>query len=81
MTMSVIYLVAGLILLVLLSFIGVMTRYKRCKPNQVLVVYGKTSKNTRCRCISGGGIFVWPIIQDYAYMSMTPISITCNLEE
>lgn len=78
---SVIYLVAGLILLVVLSFIGIMSRYKRCKPNQVLVVYGKTSKNSRCKCISGGGVFVYPWVQNYAYMSMTPIAITCGLED
>lgn len=27
----------------------------------------------------GGGAFVWPVVQDYAYLSLTPISIEANL--
>jgi flotillin len=43
-----------------------------------LVVYGKTG-GTSARCIHGGGAFIWPVIQDYAYLDLKPISIEANL--
>ena len=33
---------AILAVVIILTIIGVLSRYRRCKPNQVLVVYGKT---------------------------------------
>ena len=60
-----IYLIAGLIVLVVLTILGILSRYRRCKPNQVLVVFGKTSGNTKCKIVTGG-VFVWPVVQDYA---------------
>jgi flotillin len=35
---------------------------------------GKSSK-----CLHGGGTFVWPVIQNYAYMSLTPMTISIPL--
>ncbi len=31
------------------------------------------------RCIHGGAAFIWPIIQDYAFLDLTPISIEVGL--
>jgi len=59
-------------------FLAIISRYRRCPPDKILVVYG-TSGNKPAKCVHGGGIFVWPIIQDYAYLSLTPISIDVNL--
>ncbi|MHC5180401.1 MAG: flotillin family protein, partial [Planctomycetota bacterium] len=56
------------------------SRYRRCSSDQILVVYGKVGKNQSARCIHGGGTFVWPLIQDYAYISLTPMTITIPLE-
>ena len=74
--MTTIYLVAGLVLLVILSFIGIMTRYKKCGPNKILVVYGKTSGNKSCKCYRGSGVFVLPVIQDYQFMSVYGANFT-----
>ncbi|HPH47641.1 MAG TPA: SPFH domain-containing protein, partial [Chryseolinea sp.] len=30
-------------------------------------------------CIHGGGAFVWPVIQDYAFLDLKPLSIEANL--
>ncbi len=57
---------------------AVIRRYRRCPSDKVLVVYGKTGGGS-AKCIHGGGKFVWPIIQDYAYLNLTPISIDANL--
>jgi Uncharacterized protein conserved in bacteria len=47
-------------------------------------VYGKVGKgggaeSRSAKCIHGGAAFVWPIIQDYAFLDLTPISIEINL--
>ena len=38
-----------------------------------LVVYGRVGTNKAAKCLHGGGAFVWPLIQDYAYLSLEPI--------
>ena len=60
------------------TFSFVIRRYRRCPSDKVLVVYGKTGSGS-AKCIHGGGRFVWPIIQDYAYLNLTPLSIDANL--
>ena len=58
-------------------------RYKRCPSDRILVVYGKVGKNAEgtltARCIHGGAAFIWPIIQDYSFLDLTPISLEVNL--
>ncbi len=57
---------------------ALLKRYRRCPSDKILVIYGKTGRGS-ARCIHGGGAFVWPVVQDYAYLSLTPISIEANL--
>jgi len=59
-------------------FISLIKRYKRCPSDKILVVYGKTGGGS-AKCIHGGGAFIWPIIQDYSFLSLIPISIEANL--
>jgi len=67
--------------LVLVSFMLVVARrYKRCPSNRVLVVYGKTSAGRSSKCIHGGGVFVWPLIQSYEYLSLDPVQIEIPLQ-
>ena len=54
-------------------------QYKRCPSNRVLVIYGRTNKGGAARTIHGGAAFVWPLIQDYAYLSLEPIQIEVPL--
>ncbi len=58
-------------------------RYKRCPSDRILVVYGKVGKGAdgtlTAKCIHGGAAFIWPIIQDYSFLDLTPISIEVNL--
>jgi flotillin len=69
----------GLVGLTVLMFLWLVSRYKRCPSDKILVVYGKTGKNQSSKCIHGGASFVWPVIQDYAYLDLTPISIDVDL--
>ena len=74
-----IFVLFGLIVLFVLMVLWGVSRYKRCPSDRVLVIYGKTGKNQSAKCIHGGAAFVWPVIQDYAYLDLTPISIDVDL--
>jgi len=72
----------GLPILILLSLmIFMVKRYRRCPSNRVLVVYGKVGGARTARCIHGGGVMVWPVIQDYVYMSLEPMTIEIDLRQ
>lgn len=58
-----------------------VSRYKRCPANRVLVVSGRVGGGESARCISGGGAFVWPVIQEYAYLGLEPIQIDIPLKD
>lgn len=68
-------------LLVFLFIMGALfvSRYKRCPSDKILVIYGKTSAGQSARCIHGGASFVWPIIQDFSFLDLKPISIDVDL--
>ena len=59
--------------------VAIFNRYRRCPSDKILVIYGTSASRGSAKCVHGGGTFVWPIIQDYAYMSLTPLSIDANL--
>ncbi|MBX3464949.1 MAG: flotillin family protein [Planctomycetes bacterium] len=66
--------------LILFGFvILVVKRYKRCPSNKILVIFGKVAKGQSARCLHGGGAFVWPLIQDYAFLSLDPMQIEIPL--
>jgi flotillin len=75
----------GLILTVIACIVGfgllifVASRYRRCPSDRILVVYGKVGGAKSARCTHGGAAFVWPVIQDYAYLDLTPIPIDIQL--
>jgi flotillin len=67
--------------LILFSFmILLVKRYRRCPSNKVLVIYGKVGTDNAAKCLHGGGAFVWPLIQDYAYLDLEPIQIEIPLQ-
>jgi flotillin len=72
-------LVAGVVLLFLFMAVYLTTRYKRCPSNRVLVVYGKVRGQQAAKCMHGGGAFIIPLIQDYAYLSLEPLTIEIEL--
>lgn len=57
---------------------ALISRYKRCPSDKILVVYGRTGGQS-AKCIHGGGAFIWPVIQDFAFLDLKPISIEANL--
>jgi len=77
--LAAIILIAGAAILIGLG-IYLATRYKRCPSDMILVIYGKTKGGEAAKTLHGGGALVIPLIQDYAYMSLTPITINIPLK-
>ena len=67
------------ILFVFVFLIVLVKRYKRCPSDRILVVYGKVGGGQSAKCIHGGAAFIYPVIQDYKFLDLTPISIEVNL--
>lgn len=76
MSELIIIVVAAFVLFV--TFVTLISRYKRCPSDKILVIYGKTGGSS-AKCVHGGGAFIWPVIQDYQYLDLKPISIEANL--
>lgn len=76
MTPIVIIVVAAIVFFVTIS--ALISRYKRCPSDKILVIYGRTG-GTSAKCVHGGGAFIWPVIQDYAFLDLKPLSIEANL--
>lgn len=72
--------IVAVLLVVFLVVAMVASRYRRCPSNRILVVYGRVGGQKAAKCLHGGGTFVWPLIQDYAYLSLDPMVIDIPLE-
>ena len=56
-------------------------RYKRCPSDMILVVYGKVGKGQSAMCIHGGAKLILPLLQDYRFMSLVPLTIAIPLKD
>jgi flotillin len=77
-------LIVVIVILLFTTFVAILTRYKKCPSDRILVVYGKVGKGSdgetrSAKCIHGGAAFIWPVFQHYQFMSLTPMSITVDL--
>ena len=70
----------SLALIIIGALIWLMSRYKRCPSNKIIVVYGKTGTSKTAKCIHGGGVMVWPLIQDYSVLSLEPMTTEIDLK-
>jgi flotillin len=66
------------------AFLAIMSRYRKCPSDKILVVYGKVGSGAdgsarSAKCIHGGAAFIWPVIQSFQYLDLTPISINVDL--
>ena len=67
------------LLVVVFGILILVTRYKRCASDEILVVFGKVKGGQASRCIHGGATLVWPLIQDYKKLSLIPMTINIPL--
>ena len=76
--MQQIIIIVVLVIVLFVTITALISRYKRCPSDKILVIYGKTG-GTSAKCVHGGGAFILPVIQDYAFLDLKPISIEANL--
>ena len=82
--MEQLYIILIVVAVAFVTLAAILKRYRRCPSDKILVIYGKTGRNSAgsissARCIHGGAAFIWPVFQDYAFLDLKPISIECNL--
>lgn len=82
-----IFLLIFTIVIVVISFlVFIVARIKKCPSDKILVIYGKVGNNKdgttkSALTIHGGAKFVFPFIQAYQYLDLTPISIFVDLKK
>lgn len=76
---AILFTVLGLVVLAIALLFFFISRYRRCPSDKILVIYGRTGQGS-AKCLAGGAAFVWPVIQDYAYLDLSPISIDVDLQ-
>lgn len=72
--------IVALVVVLFFTAVFMINRYRRCPSDRILVIFGQVGGNRSAKCIHGGGAFVWPMIQDYSYMSLTPMTINIPLQ-
>lgn len=65
---------------VFLITVVIATCYKRCPSNKILAVYGRIAGEQSVKCYHGGGAFIWPLIQDYEFLDLTPMTLHIPLK-
>ncbi|MBQ8590594.1 MAG: flotillin family protein [Firmicutes bacterium] len=73
-----------IVLVLLATLILILSRYRKCPSDKVMVIYGKVGadkdgSSRSAKCIHGGAAFIIPVLQSYQYLDLTPISISVDL--
>ena len=78
--------IAAVVIAVLLFslLLVLLTRYKKCPSDKIMVIYGqvgrdKDGSSKSSICIHGGAAFVWPLVQAYQFLDLTPMSLQVDL--
>ena len=84
MTFPVVILICIIALVLFSLLIALLSRYRKCPSDKVMVIYGKIGSDHNvqqrsAKCLHDGAAFVIPIIQSYQYLDLTPISINVDL--
>jgi len=69
---------------VIVLIIALVSRYKKCPSDKLLVVFGrvgpsKSGTKMAARTIHGGGAFIWPVIQGYGFLDLKPMTLDVGL--
>ena len=72
-------------LVVFTGLIVIISRYKKCPSDKIMVIYGNVGSNKdgtsrSAKCIHGGAAFIVPVVQAYEYLDLTPLSISVDLK-
>ncbi|MCL2084887.1 MAG: SPFH domain-containing protein, partial [Oscillospiraceae bacterium] len=79
-----IILVAVIVIVFFIVVASILSRYRKCPSDKIMVIYGKVggkgSSAAAAKCLHGGATFIWPVIQAFEYLDLTPISIGVDLK-
>lgn len=64
-----------LALIAVLPLISIKRRFIKVPPNRLLLIYGKVQGGVGHIVVKNGSAFVWPVIQDYVWISTEPFKI------
>lgn len=67
------------LLCVLVAMVVLATRFRRCPPNRLLVVYGRGVPGG-IKVMQSGAALVWPLIQDSALLSLEPLHVSLTMD-
>ena len=75
-------LVLAAVFVLFITVFAFLRRYKRCPSDRILVVYGKVGggEGVSAQCHHGGAAFIWPVLQDYEFLDLKPMTIDINLQ-
>ncbi len=80
MTFSPTIIVAVLLaVLFMVAAIATIRRIRTCPSDRILVKYGQVGGDRMAKPIHGGTTFVWPVIQGYRYLDLTPMTVDIDL--
>ena len=80
MTQEMLIMAAILVAVILLTFIGILSRTVNVRVTKSsLYTVKQGEKRKSAKLYHGGAAFVWPIIQGYEFLSMKPLQIDCKL--
>ncbi len=72
--------VIGLAVAALSAFVVLARNYRKCPPNKVLVVYGRTGADGKgFRLITGGATFVYPLLEDFTEIGLENFSVEAQV--
>lgn len=82
--MGVLVAVILIVVVLLATLIFLLSRYRKCPSDKILVIYGKIGTDHEgqarsAKCLHGGAAFIVPVLQAYQYLDLTPISISVDL--
>ncbi|MFA6801410.1 MAG: SPFH domain-containing protein [Acholeplasmataceae bacterium] len=80
---AIIGIIVTVLVIAFMLLILIVSRVKKCPADKILVIYGsvrsKDGVNRSANCVHGGVKFIWPFIQAYQFLDLTPMSIQVDL--
>ena len=67
-------------LVVVGTILAITRRIRTCPSDKILVKYGLIGGEGSSKPIHGGTTFIWPVVQNFEYLDLTPMTVDIRLE-
>ena len=71
--------IAIAVVIFMVALIAAIRRIRTCPSDRILVKYGQVGGDRMANAIHGGTTFVWPVIQGFSYLDLTPMTVDIDL--